>query len=157
MKQWGLAEVCLEGSLVPLAAWMEKVSPRIVMLLSKTRRLLLAASCSSACKSQMAAWDHAPCPYVAQMARTCTKTRFSVSVGLPHWAPLQKNGVIPDMGQAPSPPALVPLPTLGQDKLKVWGGRTAWKTPDIWWLLVLVGWAPACSPDFIVLPISLDS
>lgn len=136
MKQWGLAEVCLEGSLVPLAAWMEKVSPRIVMLLSKTRRLLLAASCSSACKSQMAAWDHAPCPYVAQMARTCTKTRSSVFVGLPRWAPLQKNGVIPDMGQAPSPPALVLFPTLGQDsrcgegelpgKPQIYGGFWYW-------------------------------
>lgn len=106
----------LEGCSVPLAAGMEKVSPGIVMLLSKTRGLLLAASCNSACKSQMAAWDPVLCLCIAQMACAHTDPAFSISVGSPHQTLPHKSWVIPDLEQAPSPSALVPLPTLEQDK-----------------------------------------
>lgn len=95
--------VCLEGGWVLLAAWMEKVRPRAVVLLSKSRRLLLVAPCSSACKSQLA---HAPCP--AQMAYVCTKTRLGVAGG--H---LKEELGNPSQGQGHS---LLPLPTLGQAK-----------------------------------------
>lgn len=59
----GTAGACLEGSSVPLAAPVEKVSAGLVIVLSETRRLLLLpAPRSSACKSPAAARDHAPCP-----------------------------------------------------------------------------------------------
>lgn len=107
MEALGPCWSLLEGCSVLLAAGMEKVSPGIVMLLSKTRELLPAAL---------------PADPKGSLGSVPTHPAFSTAVGSPPWTLLWEGRVIPD-GEQPLSPAL--------SRTDIGVGKTAWKIPGV--------------------------